>query len=146
MLLHIIDQDCVGCMSPQKLLFCYHLPTRGRAGVKLGDAWYVSNVSIIFYAPCLFYTNCPMFYLCFGTLFMHFPELTYWQVATVPVPCFLLFLCFRKVTQEIFSELDNSKAEVPIFFRHVHGVQSRDGGGRRGGHTTPRRRPTPGQA
>ena len=33
----------------------------------------------------------------------------------MPVPCFLLFLCFRKVTQEIFSELDNSKAEVPIF-------------------------------
>jgi hypothetical protein len=26
------------CMSPQKLFFCYHLPTRGRAGVKLGDA------------------------------------------------------------------------------------------------------------
>jgi hypothetical protein len=33
----------------------------------------------------------------------------------VPVPCFLLFLCFRKVTQEIFSELDERKAEVPIF-------------------------------
>jgi hypothetical protein len=42
------------CMSPKKLFFCYHLPTRGRAGVKLRDAWYVSNVSIIFYAPCLF--------------------------------------------------------------------------------------------
>jgi hypothetical protein len=42
------------CMSPQKLFFCYHLPTRGRVGVKLGDAWYVSNVSIIFDAPCLF--------------------------------------------------------------------------------------------
>jgi hypothetical protein len=42
------------CMSPQKLFFCYHLPTRGRAGVKLGDSWYVSNVSIIFDAPCLF--------------------------------------------------------------------------------------------
>jgi hypothetical protein len=42
------------CMSPQKLFFCYHLPTRGRAGVNLGDAWYVSNVSIIFDAPCLF--------------------------------------------------------------------------------------------
>jgi hypothetical protein len=26
----------------------------------------------------------------------------------VPVPCFLLFLCFRKVTQEIFSELDET--------------------------------------
>jgi hypothetical protein len=42
------------CMSPQKLFFCYHLPTRGQAGVKLGDAWYVSNVSIIFDALCLF--------------------------------------------------------------------------------------------
>jgi hypothetical protein len=28
---------------------------------------------------------------------------------------FLLFLCFRKVTQEIFSELDKTKPEVPIF-------------------------------
>jgi hypothetical protein len=42
------------CMSPQKLFFCYHLPTRGRAGVKLRDAWYISNLSIIFDAPCLF--------------------------------------------------------------------------------------------
>jgi hypothetical protein len=33
----------------------------------------------------------------------------------VPVPCFLLFLCFRKVTHEIFSELDETKAEPPIF-------------------------------
>jgi hypothetical protein len=29
----------------------------------------------------------------------------------VPVPCFLLFLYFRKVTQEIFSELDEIKAK-----------------------------------
>jgi hypothetical protein len=33
----------------------------------------------------------------------------------VPVPYFLLFLCFRKATQEIFSELDETKAKVPIF-------------------------------
>jgi hypothetical protein len=33
----------------------------------------------------------------------------------VPVPYFLLFLCFRKFTQEIFLELDETKAEVPIF-------------------------------
>ena len=44
----------------QKLSF-YHLPTRRRAGIKLGDAWYVSNVSIIF--------NCSMlYYLLFWTL------------------------------------------------------------------------------
>jgi hypothetical protein len=41
------------CMSPQKLLICYYLPTRERAGVNLGDAWYVLNVFIIFDAPCL---------------------------------------------------------------------------------------------
>jgi hypothetical protein len=35
----------------------------------------------------------------------------------VPVPCFLLLLCFRKVTQEIFSELDKTKAEPPTFYR-----------------------------
>jgi hypothetical protein len=28
---------------------------------------------------------------------------------------FLLFLCFRKVTREIFSELDKTKAKVPFF-------------------------------
>jgi hypothetical protein len=33
----------------------------------------------------------------------------------VPVPYFLLFLCFRKVTQKIFLELDETKAEPPIF-------------------------------
>jgi hypothetical protein len=33
----------------------------------------------------------------------------------VPVPWFLLFFYFRKATQEIFSELDETKAEVPIF-------------------------------
>jgi hypothetical protein len=53
-MLYIVWSGLCWCMSPQKLLFCYHLPTRGRAGVKLGDAWYVSNISIIFDAPCLF--------------------------------------------------------------------------------------------
>jgi hypothetical protein len=33
----------------------------------------------------------------------------------VPIPYFLLFLCFRKVTQEIFSELDETKAKPSIF-------------------------------
>jgi hypothetical protein len=32
---------------------------------------------------------------------------------------FLLFLCFRKVTQEIFSELDKTKAEHPKIDRSL---------------------------
>jgi hypothetical protein len=35
----------------------------------------------------------------------------------VPVPYFLLFLYFRKVTQEIFSELDKAKAKHPEIYR-----------------------------
>jgi hypothetical protein len=33
----------------------------------------------------------------------------------VPVPCFMLVLCFRQATQEIFLELNETKAKVPIF-------------------------------
>jgi hypothetical protein len=35
---YIDDQDCVGACHLKKYFFCYHLPTRGWAGVKLGDA------------------------------------------------------------------------------------------------------------
>jgi hypothetical protein len=35
----------------------------------------------------------------------------------VPVSYFLLFLCFGKVTQEIFSELDETKAKRPEIYR-----------------------------
>jgi hypothetical protein len=53
----------------------------------------------------------------------------------VLVPCFLLFLCFRKATQEIFSESDETKAKVPIF----PGRKMKTEGELEGGHgaTTP---------
>jgi hypothetical protein len=72
---------------------------------------------------------CTIFFVFCYTLcvFMYFPELTYSGDAIVPVPYFLLFLCFRKATQEIFSELDETKAKVPIFPTR-DGVQSKDGG------------------
>jgi hypothetical protein len=47
---------------------------------------------------------------------------------------FSAVLCFRKVTQEIFSELNKTKAEVPIFSTR-DGVQSRDGGEPGASHT-----------
>jgi hypothetical protein len=73
------------------------------------------------------------FSLCFVTLcgvFIHFLELTYLQDATVPVPYFLLFLCFKKVTQEIFSELDKTKAEPPIFTEALRRPKMRRRGAR----------------
>ena len=55
--------------------FCFHhLPTRGRAVIKLGDAWDVSNVSIIFDCSMLYYLLfwtllgfIIHFYIIFGT-------------------------------------------------------------------------------
>jgi hypothetical protein len=41
----------------------------------------------------------------------------------VPVPYFLLFLYFRKVTQEIFSELDETKASPPDISRSFQNTE-----------------------
>ena len=66
-------RNMLGSIPHEKFCF-YHLPTRGRAGIKLGDAWYVSNVSIIFYCSMLYYILfwtllCFIihFYIIFGT-------------------------------------------------------------------------------
>ena len=60
--------------TPHQKFYFYHLPTRGRAGIKLGDAWYVSNVSIIFDCSMLYYLLfwtllgfIIHFYIIFGT-------------------------------------------------------------------------------
>jgi hypothetical protein len=82
---------------------------------KLGDALIRLKRIYNFWCSMLVFTP---FALCFVTLcgvFMRFPELTYWQDTIVPVLHFLLFLCFRKATQEIFSELDETSSRTPIF-------------------------------
>jgi hypothetical protein len=63
----------------------------------------------------------------------------------VLVSYFLLFLCFRKVTQEIFSELDETKAEVPIFPNTRRSPKQRRRGARGWPHP-PWREPSPGRA
>ena len=63
----------LGSIPHQNFLF-YHLPTRRWVGIKLGDAWYVSNVSIIFDCSMLLYYPFWIFmgyilyiYIIFGT-------------------------------------------------------------------------------
>ena len=81
--------------TPHQKFCFYHLPTRGRAGIKLGDAWYVSNVSIIF--------DCSMlYYLLFWTLLgfiIHFYIIFGTNLLTIgPTQncCFLPVLGFRR--------------------------------------------------
>jgi hypothetical protein len=52
----------------------------------------------------------------------------------VPIPYFQLFLCFRKVTQEIFSELDETKVKPPIFTEASRRPKMRRRGGRGQAH------------
>jgi hypothetical protein len=47
---------------------------------------------------------------------------------------FLLFLCFSKVTQEIFSELDETKFEVPISLKGRWSPEERQSQTRRRSH------------
>ena len=73
----------------------YHLPTRGRAGIKLGDAWYVSNVSIIFDCSMLLYL---LFWTILGFIF-HFYIIFGTNLLTggpTQNCCFLPVLGFRR--------------------------------------------------
>jgi hypothetical protein len=47
---------------------------------------------------------------------------------------FLLFLCFRKVTREIFSKLDKTKAKVPIYLTRRRSPKERRRRARRWPH------------
>jgi hypothetical protein len=56
--------------------------------------------------------------LCFVYTLWHFYAFSGTNLLTrchITSSCFLLFLCFRKVTHEIFSELVKTKAEVPTY-------------------------------
>ena len=86
--------NMLGSIPHQKFYF-YHLPTRGRAGIKLADAWYVSNVSIIFDCSMLYYILfwtllgfIIHFYIIFGT------NLLTWGPAQIVV--FLPISVFRR--------------------------------------------------
>ena len=84
----------LGSIQHQKICF-YHLPTRGRAGIKLGDAWYVSNVSIIFDCSMLLYL---LFWTILGFIF-HFYIIFGTNLLTggpAQNCCFLPFSVFRR--------------------------------------------------
>jgi hypothetical protein len=108
------DQDCDGVYHLKNYSFVITYLLEDEQELSLGMLIRLKRI-YNFWCSMLVFTS---FALCFVTLhgiFMRFLELTYWQDATVLVPYFLLFLCFRKATQKIFSELDEKKTQTPIF-------------------------------
>jgi hypothetical protein len=121
------------CMSPQKLLFCYHLPTRGQAGVNLGDAWYVSNVSIIFYAPL--YTIC--FVFCYTLWrFYAFSGTNLLTRRHSASSLFSTIFVFEKSYTGNIRGIGRNKSRTSYFSRTRVGVQRRDGVGQALARTT----------
>src|SRR3954466_11067046 len=86
---------------------------RGRAGVKLGDACYIGNVTIIFDVPCLFS-------IYFALLCLHFEVFLYVYWTNLLIRCHSASCLFssvfgsRKERKSKFSELDGTKAQVNI--------------------------------
>ena len=116
--------------------FCsYHLPTRGRAGIKLGDAWYVSNVSIIFYCSMLYYL---LFWTLLGFI-IHFYIIFGTNLLTEgPVPVsvfFCLFQCFAEKEYQTESKRNETFARIVFGTNAIQetwsgGQESHEAGGR----------------
>jgi hypothetical protein len=106
------------CMSPQKLFFYYHLPTRGRAGVKLGDAWYVPNVSIIFDASCLFIHHLLYVLLHFVAFYAFFGTNLLTRCHSTSSLFFCCFV-FQKSYMGNILGIGRNKSQTVYFFRSV---------------------------
>ena len=130
----------------QKFSF-YHLPTRGRAGIKLGDAWYVSNVSIIFDCSMLYYL---LFWTFLGFI-IHFYIIFGTNLLTggpAQNCCFLPISEFRKkrISNGVQTEWNLRECD----FRNEHDPEdldptsrNKEGSHEVGGAPTPWERPPP---
>ena len=86
----------------------YHLPTRGRAGIKLGDAWYVSNVSIIFDCSMLYYQ---LFWTILGFIF-HFYIIFGTNLLTRGPTQNLLFFCLFQCFGETEYQTESKRNKI----------------------------------
>ena len=114
MLLHLVDQDCVGACHLKNYCFVITYLLEDEQELSLGmlirckriyNFWCSMPVLhqlsyVLSMLRCTFYT------------FSGTNLLTRCHSAS---SCFLLFLVSEKVTQEIFSKLDVTKANIPIF-------------------------------
>ena len=95
----LCDQECVISMSLQTLI-CYHLPTRGRAGIKLGMLIRLKRI----YNFCLFhayYMSLPHAFIMF---LYHFGMIYGTNLLTrypVPVPVFCCLFVSEKLVGEV---------------------------------------------
>ena len=97
----------LGSIPHQKFSF-YHLPTRGRVGIKLGDAWYVSNISIIFDCSMLLYY---LFWMLMGFI-LHFYIIFGTNLLTGGPACIAVFFCLFQYFEEKEYQTESKQNET----------------------------------
>ena len=104
----------LGSIPHQKFCF-YHLPTRGWVGIKLGDDWYVSNVSIIFDCSMLLYL---LFWNIMGFIF-HFYIIFGTNLLTRgPAQNYCFFAYFRVSQKNNIKRSPNGMKPSGTWFSH----------------------------
>ena len=95
--------------TPHQKICFYHLPTRGRAGVKLGGADMSTMYLQLFIVPWCYIINLG----CFIIILYHFLVLTYWHSAK----CQLLFsACFLQRRKSISNGVQMPRNFMEIFY------------------------------
>ena len=138
-------RNMLGSIPHQKFCF-YHLPTRGRAGIKLGDAWYVSNISIIFYCSMLLYY---LFWMLMGFI-LHFYIIFGTNLLTggpAQIAIFCLFQCFAEKEYQTESKRNETFGRVIFGTNAIQETWSgcpgsNEAATRQGGAPAPRACPT----
>ena len=126
--------------TPHQKFSFHHLPTRGRAGIKLGDAWYASNVSIILDYSMILYL---LFWSIMGFIF-HF-YITFGTNLLTGGPtqncCFLPISVFRRngISNRVQTEWNLRERDFLIRYDpgDLDPRSRKEGGGHEGGGRAP---------
>ena len=102
-------------ITPHRKFSFYHLPTRGRAVIKLGDAWYVSNVSIIFYCSMLLYL---LFWTILGFIFHFYIIFGTNLLSRGPAQNCCFFAYFSISRKQNIKRSPNGKKPLGMWFSH----------------------------
>jgi hypothetical protein len=142
---YIYDQGCVGACHLKNYLFCYHLPTRGRAGVKLGDADTSQTYLNFLMLHACFYTIC----LVFRYTLWHFNAISRTNLLTRCHSASFLFsavFVFQKSYTGNILRIGRNKFQKSYFSQKLPENQRGVGVGPRGALTPGQRDPGPGRA
>src|SRR3954463_12400664 len=100
-------------MSLQKLFVCYHLPSRDEQELSLGMLIHCKRIyNFLMLHACFVYD--PTCFMCLFIQYLAFLRTNLLTRCHSASSYFLLFLYFRKIVQEIFTELHGTNCQYHI--------------------------------